>query len=155
MTQIANVYAGALYALAREENSEKQLLEQLTVLDTAFRQEPEFIRLLSMDNITKEELPDDIRRGLFPLISENVDLINEVYLVRKIITDDYFASAVIVDFKSGIDDETQADVMDKFFLFLDSQDWDFTLFDSKNVPMNAIKSIYKAKIHPSENATAF
>ena len=55
MTQIANVYAGALYALAKEENSTKALLEQLTVLNASFRQEPEFIRLLSMDNISKEE----------------------------------------------------------------------------------------------------
>ena len=115
----------------------------------------ELDHISTKDNLTKEELPEDIRRGLFTLISENRDTINEVYLVRKIITDDYFASAVIVDFKADIDDEIQAEVMDKFFLFLDSQDWDFTLFDSKNVPMNAIKSIYKAKIYPSENATVF
>ena len=86
MTQIANVYAGALYALAREENSEKQLLEQLTVLDTAFRQEPEFIRLLSMDNITKEErcriLDGSFRGKIHPYVLNFLKILTEKGYMR-------------------------------------------------------------------------
>ena len=55
MTQIGNVYAQGLYALAKDENLSKPILEQLQVLDKSFIQEPDFLRLLSSPNISKEE----------------------------------------------------------------------------------------------------
>lgn len=49
------LYGKALYDLAREERVSKPILEQLQVLDACFRQEPEFLRLLSVPNLPKAE----------------------------------------------------------------------------------------------------
>ena len=55
MTQIGNVYGEALYTLARDEKLADQILNQLKVLDQSFSQEPDFLKLLSAPNLTKEE----------------------------------------------------------------------------------------------------
>lgn len=55
MTQVGSVYGEALYALAREESLSDEILQQLRVLEESFSQEPDFIRLLSAPNLSKEE----------------------------------------------------------------------------------------------------
>ena len=55
MTQTGSVYGEALYALAKEEGLASQILEELTALNEAFRQEPAFLRLLSTPNLSKQE----------------------------------------------------------------------------------------------------
>ena len=66
MTEVANVYGGALYDLARDENLAKQLLDELDALNKAFSQEPAFLRLLSSAAVSKAErcqILDDSFRG--------------------------------------------------------------------------------------------
>ena len=66
MTEVGNVYGESLYELAKEENLTKLIGDQLAVLQQAFRQEPDFIRLLSSPNLTKAErcqILDDSFRG--------------------------------------------------------------------------------------------
>ena len=66
MTQIGSVYGEALYSLAREEGLDKSILEELKVLDLSFSQEPEFLKLLSAPNLSKDErckIIDDCFRG--------------------------------------------------------------------------------------------
>ena len=111
----------------------------------------ELSHISQKDNLTSEQLPKDIYNGLLSIIEDNRDFLNEVYLVRKIITDDYFASVVVLDFISIVDDSTKWEIYDKFFLHLDSQDWDFTLFVSEDVPMNVIKKIPSGKIYSRPN----
>ena len=55
MTQIGSVYGEALYALAKDEGFANQILEELTALKEAFRTEPDFLRLLSSPNLSKQE----------------------------------------------------------------------------------------------------
>ena len=55
MTRIADVYARALYDLARDEGLDGEILEQLAVLGQAFAAEPEYLRLLSAPAIPKQE----------------------------------------------------------------------------------------------------
>ncbi len=55
MTQVANTYAQALYALAKDEHLDAQILQEMDVLNQAFEREPEFLRLLSAPNLPKEE----------------------------------------------------------------------------------------------------
>ena len=55
MTEIANAYGGALYSLAHEEDLTDSILQELTVLAESFRQEPDFLRLLSSPALTKQE----------------------------------------------------------------------------------------------------
>ena len=66
MTEVGNVYGESLYELAKEENLAGLIGEQLTAMQQAFRQEPDFIRLLSSPNLTKTErcqILDDSFRG--------------------------------------------------------------------------------------------
>ena len=55
MTEVGSVYGESLYELAKEENLTKLIGEQLAALQEAFRQEPDFVRLLSSPNLTKAE----------------------------------------------------------------------------------------------------
>ena len=55
MTQAGSVYGTALYTLAQEEGLTEKLLTELTVLQESFRETPDFIRLLSSPNLSKQE----------------------------------------------------------------------------------------------------
>lgn len=66
MTQVGSVYGEALYTLAQEEGLSAAILQQLRVLDESFSREPDFPRLLSAPNLSKEErcgIVDDCFRG--------------------------------------------------------------------------------------------
>ena len=51
----AGVYGQGLYALAKEEGLEAELLQQLQTLQAAFAQQPEFLKLLASPNVPKAE----------------------------------------------------------------------------------------------------
>lgn len=55
MTELAREYGEGLYALTREEKMETDVLSQLQLLKGCFREQPEFLRLLSNMSISKEE----------------------------------------------------------------------------------------------------
>ena len=74
MTQIGTVYAQALYSLAAEEGCTEEVLSALSALETSVEQEPEFLRLLSTPNLSKEErckIIDDSFSGKMPEILLN------------------------------------------------------------------------------------
>lgn len=66
MTQIGSVYGQSLYELAKSENLSSEILEQLRALDTGFKGEPDYLRLLDAHSLTKQErcaILDDSFRG--------------------------------------------------------------------------------------------
>lgn len=66
MSKVGSVYGEALYALARDEGLSQVIFRQLTVMDSCFADEPDFLRLLSAANLPKEErcdILDDCFRG--------------------------------------------------------------------------------------------
>ena len=66
MTQIATTYAQALYDLAKDEQLTEEVLGQLQALRAGFAAEPDFVRLLSAPNLSKQErcaVVDDSFRG--------------------------------------------------------------------------------------------
>ena len=79
-------YGLALYALAKDEQLDKEILEQLQVLDTAFSQEPDFLRLLATPNLSKEErcsLVDDSFRGkVHPYVLNFLKVLTEAGIAR-------------------------------------------------------------------------
>lgn len=81
MTQVGIQYAGGLYALASEEGLTEQILQELKVLDDAFRQEPKFLRLLSAPNVPKQErcaVADESFRGrVHPYVLNFLKLLTE------------------------------------------------------------------------------
>ena len=63
MTQIGSVYGQALYDLAKAEGLAQPILQQLTALAQSFAQEPDFLRLLSAPNLSKQERCDIVDRS--------------------------------------------------------------------------------------------
>ncbi len=55
MSEAAGVYGQGLYALAKEESLEDAILQELTALQTAFAEQPEFLKLLASSNVPKQE----------------------------------------------------------------------------------------------------
>lgn len=81
MTQIASNYAQALYSLAKDEGMGAQILEEMAVLQLAFAEEPDFLRLLSAPNISKEErckiLDDSFRGRINPYLLNFMKILTE------------------------------------------------------------------------------
>lgn len=55
MTQTARVYGGSLYDLAAEEQLTGQMMEQMKEVRDIFRENPEYLKLLSEPSIPKGE----------------------------------------------------------------------------------------------------
>ncbi len=55
MTQIGSVYGGALYTLAKEEGIVEIIRQELQQLGSVFEKEPDYLRLLSVANIPRQE----------------------------------------------------------------------------------------------------
>lgn len=55
MTEFGREYGEGLYALCAEEHIERETLDELRALCDAFRENPDFIRLLSNMSLSKEE----------------------------------------------------------------------------------------------------
>ena len=60
MTGAAGVYGQGLYTLAKEETLEEAILQELTLLQTAFVEQPDFLKLLASSNVPKQERLDII-----------------------------------------------------------------------------------------------
>ena len=55
MTRVGSIYGQALYDLARDESLSDIILEELKLLKEIFDQNGEYVRLLSVPNLSKEE----------------------------------------------------------------------------------------------------
>ena len=86
MSQIGNAYAQGLYTLAKEEDLTKQILDQLDTLNTAFLQEPDFLRLLTAPNLSKQErcavLDDSFRGKVHPYVLNFMKILTEKGYMR-------------------------------------------------------------------------
>ena len=63
MSQVAGNYGQALFDLAKEEQLDHEILQQLEALQESFAQEPDFISLLSAPNLPKQERCDILDRS--------------------------------------------------------------------------------------------
>lgn len=86
MTEVGTIYGQALYALAQEEALCDPMLEQLRVLDDAFAKEPDFIRLLSSANLSRQErcdiLDDSFRGRILPYLLNFLKILTEKGYMR-------------------------------------------------------------------------
>jgi len=99
--------------------------------------------LSKSDNLTKECLPEDIEKSILELVeSIDNDYIFKIYVVRKSITDDFFTSAIIVNFYPHVESDTVDEIMHRIFCLLDSiKGWQFSLFDYREVKQVGIEKI--------------
>ena len=86
MTDVGSVYGNALYTLARDESMSASVLEELTVLEQSFRQEPGFLRLLSTPTLSKEErceiIDDSFRGKVQPYVLNFLKILTEKGYMR-------------------------------------------------------------------------
>lgn len=86
MTQVGNVYAQALYDLSAGEHCAEEILQQLNVLAQSFQAEPDFVRLLSAPNLSKEArcgiLDDSFRGKLHPYVLNFLKILTEKGYMR-------------------------------------------------------------------------
>lgn len=108
--------------------------------------------LTPTDKLVEEKLPDGmINDLLFFLAEANDGVIDSVYMVRKIISEEHFVTCVIVKPKSGADIKAFGEAMERIFQYLDkSSSWQYSLFDIRMlVPAVSSKvkkhCIYKSK----------
>ena len=54
LSNASTVYGQSLYMLAKEENIEEELLKQMTAVDSIFKENPDYITLLSEPSLKKK-----------------------------------------------------------------------------------------------------
>lgn len=101
------------------------------------------------DHLTEEHLPDGMLESILSFIRfVSDDSIASVRLVRKIIGSNFFTSVFIIEFVPGTDEDKEEKIMHRIFSHLDTcSDWQFSLFNYKNLPPAVNKKI--KKIHGS------
>ena len=86
MSQAANNYGQALFELAKEENLDTVILEQMEALNVSFSQEPGFLRLLAAPNLSKTErcdiLDDSFRGKVEPYLLNFMKILMEKGYIR-------------------------------------------------------------------------
>ena len=86
MNRIGTVYGQGLYALAKEEDLTSVILEQMKVLDESFQSQPEYLKLLALRNLTKEErtgiLDEAFRDKLHPYVLNFLKLLTDTGYIR-------------------------------------------------------------------------
>ncbi len=109
------------------------------------------------DRLSAEQLPGGVLDEILAYIRsiENGE-IQQIYLVRKTITENFFTSAFVVKFTEESDHETQNEIMHKIFLYLDTvSDWQYSLFDYREVAKVKLETIpgslvYEKAYKPAE-----
>ena len=88
------------------------------------------------DQLSADDMPLEMREKILQFIlSVSEDIIDEVYLVRKTVNENFFTSAFVIHFYGGTDKQREA-IMHKIFCFLDTYpaEWHFSLFDYFEYP---------------------
>ena len=87
MTGVGANYAQALYALAKDEGADGQILGQLRSLDEAFSAEPDFLRLLATPSLSKDErvriIDESFRDKVHPYVLNFMKLLTEKGYARQ------------------------------------------------------------------------
>lgn len=86
MDRVGTVYGQGLYALAKEEGLESDILQQLQVLEECFQSQPEYLRLLALRNLPKDErigiLSEAFGERLHPYVLNFLKLLTEKGYIR-------------------------------------------------------------------------
>jgi hypothetical protein len=83
------------------------------------------------DDLGPEQLPEGVLEDILAYIrSVDSDIIERIYLVRKTISAEFFASVFVIHFYGGTE-AMREEIMHKVFRYLDSYpvEWQFSLFD--------------------------
>lgn len=87
--------------------------------------------LSKKDALSRDDMPQEMLQDILAYIaSVDCDIIQNIYLVKKTISDTFFTSAFVIHFYGGTDAQRD-EIMHKIFRYLDTYpvDWQFSLFD--------------------------
>lgn len=106
------------------------------------------------DRLSAEQLPEGVLEETLAYIRsiENGE-IQQIYLVRKTITEDFFTSAFVVKFTEDSDPDAQDEIMHKIFLYLDTvSDWQYSLFDYREVAKVKVETIPGSLVYEKQGS---
>ncbi|MBP5312432.1 MAG: hypothetical protein J6112_06340 [Clostridia bacterium] len=89
------------------------------------------------DNLIPESLPEGRLDDILHFIESIAEgFVEEVFLVRKVVTDEFFFSPFIIRFTSGLGGKKRREIMHQIFNYLDNcpYDWQYALFDYDEIP---------------------
>lgn len=123
---------GSFCCLTGREQDLLEYRQKAKELAQKYVDEDEQISSLSKnDKLSCENLPDGMLEEILTYIrSIDQDIIQKIYLVRKTVSESFFASVFIIQFYGGTDAQRH-EIMHKIFRYLDSYhvEWQFSLFD--------------------------
>ena len=96
------------------------------------------------DRLVKEEELRDMLTDILAYMEQvSEGCIQEIYLVRKVISEDFFTSAFVLNFAYGVDPEVTDRVYTAIFNYLDAYpvDWQFSLFVYNRMTEAAVKRV--------------
>lgn len=108
------------------------------------------------DHLIPEESLGDMLPDILGYMTEAADgCLREIYLVRKVISEEFFTSAFVINFEYGTPEETMRRTYQAIFNYLDAYpvDWQFSLFIYDRVTEAAVKRVANSRVWQKENLT--
>ena len=105
------------------------------------------------DNLSCDHMPEGMLEEILAYIhSVDEDIIQNIYLVRKTISESFFTSAFIIHFYGGTD-ALRDEIMHKIFRYLDTYpiEWQFSLFDYFDYPNIKFDKIEGSLVYSKSN----
>ena len=103
------------------------------------------------DNLISEQLPDGMLESILTFIkdADSTKSLKRIFLVRKIISEKFFTSVFVLEYKENTSSEIVESVTDKVFNHLDTrpEDWQFSLFLYDTQKANALKKVKNCCIY--------
>ena len=135
---------GSYCCIAGKEDELEKYRERAEEMEEEYINKHSKINSLSpSDDLVTEPLEGDMREKLAEYIAQvGAGVVSHAYIVRKVITDDFFTSAVIVERDEGASLEDYGEAMSKIYEYLDkTTTWQFSLFSTDDVPMAYVHMI--------------
>lgn len=146
---------GAFYCMT---GMEKELIEyRLRGQQLLQKEKDEYSQtsfLSKNDNLSRDTMPQDMLDDILAFIhSVDEDIIENIYLVRKTISDTFFTSAFVIHFYGGTDAQ-RGEIMHKIFCYLDTYpiEWQFSLFDYFDYPNIQFNKIEGSLVYAKSNS---
>lgn len=136
--QELDIYREKAMALAQKEKDE---YSQLSTLKKG-------------DRLSSEQLPEGMLEGILDYVRsiDREGSIENIYLVRKTITDTFFCSPVVVRFCADTPEEVCNEILHKIFRYLDTcSDWQFALFRYEEVAKAKVEAVENSCIYSKES----
>ncbi len=105
--------------------------------------------LKASDHLVSETMPQEMKNELLErILAIGEGCIDKIFLVRKIICDDFFSSVFVISFGADTEAEKIGEIMDGIFEYLDTHpiDWHFSLFRYDRETADAVKKVKDALV---------